>query len=261
LGDGDVSDIHVPRWLAIAALVVGIVGGFLGIWTWWRTPSEDLNADVHFGPFSLPTGLLDRALHRDSLLDVRDVERALHWLEVRRGGRRTDSAEVSATHRDLANEVARRVRDRMGEAVGGLDGYWDVEIRNDGNKVVSGVVLTHPGARHLCLYFADSVTCPRPQSRLRLGDLHPRERVRVRIWTRYDEPSLFDAKNFQLTHESGIGSVAVYAPMGPVGRGVVETARVLGGLLFFVAFIFGITSLVVFGGYFIARARGQKAAS
>lgn len=218
---------HDRGWqstLKTIGLLLAVPIALITIVDWIGKPSMDVSAVVTFGPFAYPPNLTP-VLHRlDSVLSDSAIRAAL------------DSASFLKTREDRTvgvRQLAREVRGQVARAVPahsrsdafGLRGYWRVQIENTGTQTVKSVRLSLPDAAYSCVFReAERETCA-DFSPLRIGELQPREIVRVTSWTSF-EPSASDGDDIRLTHDQGIGDVVVRGPAGPFFRWLDSSWRV-----------------------------------
>jgi hypothetical protein len=97
-----------------------------------------------------------------------------------------------------------------------FDGYWSADVVNEGERELKDVIFVLPNAALTCHWSEGALasTCARGREKAatQLGDLQPRERVRVFAWTSI-EPGALYFDNVRLTHSSGIGDVSFRKPV------------------------------------------------
>jgi hypothetical protein len=240
--------------LKTIGLILAVPISLITIWDWVTKPSMGLSSVVTYGPFKYPPNLRPILYRIDSLISDSVIRAAL------------DSTQLLRTREERlfgVRDVVRDVRQRVASAIPshsrtenfGPRGYWDVQIENTGTQAVRDVRLSLPDAAYSCVYReAESPACSDVPP-IRIGDLQPRELIRVTSWTSF-EPSAYDGRKIRLTHEEGIGDVVVRGPAGPFFRGLEEFWGVFWRVFLFAA---GAIALVLLVGFLTGHVRIQRA--
>jgi len=220
-------------WNAIGlvgrVLVYGVAA--ITILSWLRscigTPEKALTADVSYGLVRRSPSsqrFLDRVsrLDNDSLL--------MHNLALREILKKqltsTDSVELKWTEKEILWKVEDFLQNNgLGSRIkyeqSSPDGYWRVQIRNAGSKVLRNVRISLPYTQEAWLEFrgvTDSVNCA--ANTISIAEMQPKEQAFVFAFTKYYVPGEFGRVNVQLTHDEGIGKVHVLVPCGSLGQWV-----------------------------------------
>ena len=203
-------------------VIVGLLAAVLSVtqlWDWFVKPSQQLEADIQFGPFGLPPAL-------DAYFDKLQPVIAGDWIEplVRSSIGRAVPAQKDADRiaRDVAREVQFRLRDsvptRIPIEVTTLTGYWRATVRNTGSQPLQGVRLVLPHSTFVQVERDGGPAVRRNvDAVIDLDVVHPRDVLRVTAWSKI-EPGIATEGDVRLTHAGGVGTLTIHRPVGILGR-------------------------------------------
>jgi hypothetical protein len=208
-------------WAAVGKIgaIAGLLATLVGLWTLYSAPRGDLVADLRFGPQFWPPAA---TVERQKILELVEPERLAQLVSEP-----AEEQEASHDAEKVREELGYRLRQYIRESDIGeytrLGGYWIADVRNEGDLSVESAAINLPGA-------VVAVTAPsgdiithsgefKPASVdsgvVQLGTLRPNGKVRVIAWT-VSEPSDFSVRDVVLSHQGGVGSLAVYSMRPPL---------------------------------------------
>ncbi|GAA4445586.1 hypothetical protein [Novipirellula rosea] len=205
-------------FLKIAAIAIGAVLALLQIWDWFTKPSDDLRATATFSEVHLPPTL-------DSHLNAVETRLASTELigELAEGtyiddkteeGKRLAEREAERILRTIRREVPTDVPFEVSR----VSGCYVMEVSNAGNSALSDVQVVVPSARVSELVREDdSNTISITRGVVSVGNLQPREVVKVSVWAD-SIYSPYSSEGIRLTHSTGVGSVSIYAAASPFAQ-------------------------------------------
>jgi hypothetical protein len=206
-------------WKSIGSWVlqaVGVAAALTVIVQFLTSPSDDLVAQVSFGPMHYPPALeqgLRRIKSREWLEKNLDIE-------FIRGN--SNAKKADAVIDRMLGEVSRQISlallsDEM-RGAWRLGGYYVIKVKNNGDKAVSSVRLTGVPAQIVSVQVeGESARNLEVSDVIIVGNLQPQGKARVVAWSEV-EPSRKQASEIGVTHESGVGTVRVRVPVGVVGQ-------------------------------------------
>lgn len=104
--------------------------------------------------------------------------------------------------------------------------YVTVDVRNEGNRTLTGVVLTFPGIDEVVIPARQDLNRD-AQHRIVVPNLSPQESIEIRGWTMSYQPDDFIASRVALVHDVGMGKVTLYSQRPPATRSWAATAAVM----------------------------------
>ena len=163
-------------WITIIGSIASILGlVFIPMQLGWiNSPDPDLVAEIEYGLFEYPPGLVDSL---------------------------PSGVSQSFSH---------------------IRGYWSITLRNEGEKLAKSVKLWLENLVYVRIY-RDNEELVSNESLwpIEIGDLHPPEEIKITAWSS-SAPALYvllherTSDEIRLTHESGVGTVLIRAPIAPV---------------------------------------------
>lgn len=184
-----------------------ITGGIkiVEVANWW--PSK-LTAEVSLTRFNLPPSVIrEREKIRTLTENTEALEKAI------------DLSRCDALHRQtIARNIARYFGDLVPyqgiERFSRSNNAWFADVKNNSESTCEGVTLTLPGTTSVAIeregkdvQYLDNVN-----EVLDIGDLKPKELVKITGWA----AGFADEDKLKLVFKTGVGSVTVLKPMGPV---------------------------------------------
>ena len=143
-----------------------------------------------------------------------------------------------------------------------IRGYWSIIVRNEGKKLAKSVRLRLGDLVYVCIY-QDNKELVNAESTqwIKIGDLHPLEGVRIVAWSS-SIPSIyiylhreFISDEIRLTHESGVGTVVIRAPIDPFWHEVASFWEILWSIIQFLIIVVLISVSIV---WIVAKLEERK---
>lgn len=158
------------------AVVVGIAGGLIGIYTWYHTKEASLAATVRYSNINLPDKLVAKLT--ESNLEQNDEIKQL----LPKGYVFDKLGEALKKKRDT--------RQSMIDEITKLNSYYEVNLTNTGSKEATGLTLQVPINGYFQLRNVNGDSELKTFSRIiQLDNLRPTNNVIVSIWTGDTAPS------------------------------------------------------------------------
>lgn len=207
------------RYVGYVFTALGVFYLSTQIWDRLNSPSDDLVAQVEFGPFYLPP-LLESQF--ESFGDLSDFNKLAQSIELEKLLADQDDKFTRSLAFDILREISLLLLDKLPRSIPSeitqISGYWSVRVENAGPTSLSGVTITLPNTAYISLKREGSNT-QNHESRevILIGDLRPREVVRLTAWSFYG-PTMLATDDIKLTHAKGLGEVSIRAPAGAFGR-------------------------------------------
>ena len=244
-------------WLTIISLIFALAVAVTNLWDWVMSPDPNLVAEIEYGLFEYPPGLIDslkslRNLADESRLMEIELEDALKPIP--------DSMRESSRHWILlyfSLYLKEHLPSGVPQPFSDIRGYWSITLRNEGEKLARSVMLRLHNLVYVCIYRDGEalVSNESPES-IKIGDLHPLEEIRIIAWSS-GEPSFYRYRydEIRLTHESGVGTVLIRAPIDPVWHKLASFWEILWSTIQF--FIIAVLILVAIA-WIVAKLEERK---
>lgn len=179
------------------AMIVTVIGGLIGVWTWYQSPGTNLEAEVEFGVYRVDPNI-SNAVER-----LQAVSNRVRILQL--------DDESNADFREIAIEAGDAYRETlMVSHAHNFRGYIRADITNSGDLSVKEVTYRVPDAAVSMVTYDDkSQKVFRGAPTLELGEIKPSQTVSVYSWT-HTTPSSFGISDvLSLTHAGGKGLIRV----------------------------------------------------
>ncbi len=188
----------------------------IGAWV-SKALEKDLTATVTYGVFVLPNALNAEFKKYHELTDRPALDSAVAEL-------------LKSIHNQDEQHLASRILDQVSWFTRSntpneipldyslLNGYWSVDVVNEGPKALSSVTLYLPYAARVAIRRTGENTVEsKCEEVIRLGTLQPQEEVFLFAWTK-SAPSAYNIGQIKLTHDAGVGEVITLVPTGQLGQ-------------------------------------------
>ncbi len=235
------------NWLKknLGTIIASVLTGLLVlVGNWYISPASDLVAEIEYGSFMYPPGLVDslkllRNLAYESRLKEIDLEDDLKPI--------SDNTEREITRLLIMKHFSSYLSENLPllgipEPFYHLKGYYSVTLRNEGNKSAKSVTLTLPNIVYMCIdREGEERKCNKSSEVVKIDDFRPHEAISVIAWSRHEPPPyLHISDRILLTHESGVGSVVIRAPIGPFWHGLARFLKIFWIPILFFMYIFSV---------------------
>lgn len=186
--------------------------------------STSVMAEVTYGDFELPRGLLDtlKFVYTSSDLDTLkaklNVETILSSIK--------DSTSRRGTGLDILFEVQEFLRSRLPFGIpqpySTITGYWGVTVINDGDNALQSVSIILPNTCYATIIKeSGQITSGPSASQIELGTMRPTESISIFAWCDW-VPDYSTGKRIKLSHSAGVGHVKVLQPTSAFGHWISE---------------------------------------
>lgn len=211
--------MQIPKSVQVFVAFLAAVLSITQLWDWFAKPTQQLEAEVQFGPVLLPPSLAYQFEKLQPIVAGDWIEPLIHSSFARHG-----PAPKGADR--LAQEITRELRYKLLDNVPtsvpsdvtNLSGYWRATVRNMGSQPLQGVRLVLPYTTVVRVEREGAPSAARSiDSVIELDVVHPRDVVRVTGWSEV-EPSLANENSIRITHANGVGTVIINRPVGMIGR-------------------------------------------
>ena len=180
------------------ATVITVMGGLLGLWTWYQSPGTELQATAEYGTYRVDPETLE------TLAKLNTVAEGLNAYRFEDD---TPTQELQKL-RDEAYETLRVILAKAN--LGTSDGYIKTNITNTGDLSVKEVALRVSDAHvSLVTFDDDSEKIFKDAPTIELGEIRPNQTIYVYSWTLAPLSSLGTSDDLSLTHATGKGQITV----------------------------------------------------
>ena len=228
--------INESFWAAVGKIgaVAGLVATVVGLWTLYSAPRGDVVANLYFGPQYWPP---EAQVERQKILELVEPQRlaqlASESADEKVSSPGAEEEEPSPSAEEVRRELGYRLRQEIRDSNIGqytqLGGYWIADVRNEGDLSVENIAINLPGAV-VAVTVPSGATSLRDESKpasvdsgvVQIGTLRPNGKVRVIAWAS-SEPSDFAIKDVVLSHQGGVGSLAVYSVRPPLAVSIINS--------------------------------------
>jgi len=182
------------------ATILTVIGGLIGIWTWYESPGTKLQATVEYGSYQVDPNI-SSAVEKLRKVAV-DIS---HPSSLSKNPSQDFQKLTEAAN--LALQAFSEAK-YFGTSVTG--GYLKTEITNTGDLSVKEVALRVPHAYVSVVTFDDkSEKVLRNTATIELGEIKPKQIVSVYSWIPISLSTFGTSDDLSLTHSTGKGSISV----------------------------------------------------
>lgn len=164
------------------ALVVTVLGALVGLWTWYQSPSKELEATVERGALYLPPKYQEFSAAVSDAIAPENLQGAFNEIERLTGG---DFQIPSGSPLMLVSQSLReklKLDDPSQQLI--FNGYWHATVVNTGDVFVEDVVLRLPDATASVIRREDQAKTTEAHGPIiELGKIGAGQRVNVTAWT------------------------------------------------------------------------------
>jgi hypothetical protein len=192
------------EWFGKFAVVVAALGGLVGLWTWYQSPSKELEATIERGALYLPPKYAQFSAAVSDAIAPESLQGAFTKAEkLADGDFKVPSSPLLLVSQSLREEL--KLDDPIQQLT--FHGYWNATVVNTGDVSVEEVVLRLPDAHTSTIRREDRAGDIEARGPIiGLGKIGAGQKVHITAWT-IAPPVEWAAQKPTLHHAGGPGRI------------------------------------------------------